>query len=50
MRKGDKSIQSVGLYLGPRTDYVVCDRNVFGYDLNKAVVNESQGTHNQLGR
>jgi parallel beta-helix repeat protein len=49
MRKGDKSIQLVGLYLGPRTDYVVCDRNVFGHDLNKAVVNESQGTHNQLG-
>lgn len=47
MRKGDKSIQSVGLYLGPRSDYVVCDRNVFGHDLNKAVVNESQGTHNQ---
>jgi parallel beta-helix repeat protein len=49
MRKGDKSIQSVGLYLGPRTDYVICDRNVFGHDLNKAVVNESEGTHNQLG-
>ena len=48
VRKGSKSIQSVGVYLGPKTDYVVCDRNVFEHDLNKAVVNESKGRHNQL--
>jgi hypothetical protein len=48
-RQGDKSYQSVGIYLGPRTDYVICDRNTFEHDLNKAIVNESQGTHNQLG-
>ena len=48
MRKGDKSIQTVGLYVGPKTDGVVSARNVFEHNLNKAVVNESQGTHNEL--
>jgi parallel beta-helix repeat protein len=47
-RKGEKSIQPVGIYLGPRTDYILCERNIFEGDLNKAVVNESQGSHNQL--
>ena len=48
VRKGDKSSPSVGLYLGPKTDYIVCDGNVFEHTLYKAVVNESQGAHNQL--
>jgi len=48
IRESSKSAQAVGVYLGPRTDYVTCDRNVFGHGLNKAVVNESKGTHNQL--
>jgi parallel beta-helix repeat protein len=48
MRKGDKSTQTVGLYLGPKTDGIVCARNVFEHNLNKAVVNESQGSKNQL--
>jgi hypothetical protein len=47
-RKGDKYTQPVGIYLGPRTDYVVCERNVFAGGMNQAVVNESQGSHNQL--
>jgi hypothetical protein len=47
-RKGQKSIQPVGIYLGPRTDYILCNRNIFEGDLNKALVNESQGSHNQL--
>jgi len=47
-RKGGKPIQPVGIYLGPRTDYIICDRNVFEGELNRAVVNESQGSHNQL--
>jgi hypothetical protein len=29
-------------------DYIVCDRDVFEGELNRAVVNESQGRHNQL--
>ena len=48
MRKGDKSPQTVGLYLGPKTDGIVFARNVFEHNLNKAVVDESQGSHNQL--
>ena len=47
-RKGGESIQPVGIYLGPRTDYIICDRNIFEGELNRAVVNESQGSHNQL--
>ncbi len=48
VRKGDKYTQPVGIYLGPRTDYVICERNVFAGQLKQAVMNESQGTHNQL--
>jgi hypothetical protein len=47
-RKGGKSNQTVGIYLGPRTDYILCNRNIFEADLNKALVNESLGSHNQL--
>ena len=47
-RKGEKSTQPVGIYLGPRTDYIICEHNIFEGELNKAVVNESQGSHNQL--
>jgi hypothetical protein len=47
-RKGQESTQPVGIYLGPRTDYIICDRNVFEGALNKGLVNESQGSHNQL--
>jgi parallel beta-helix repeat protein len=47
-RQGEKSTQTVGIYLGPRTDYIFCNRNIFEGDLNKALVNESQGSHNQL--
>jgi len=48
MRKGDKSAQTVGLCLGPKTDGIVLARNVFEHNLDKAVVNQSQGLHNQL--
>jgi len=47
-RKGKKPLQPVGIYLGPRTDYIICDRNIFEGELNKALVNESLGSHNQL--
>jgi parallel beta-helix repeat protein len=47
-RSGDKSTQTVGLYLGPRTDGIVFAHNVFEHSLNKAQVDESQGSHNQL--
>jgi len=48
VRKGDKSSPSVGVYLGPWTDSIVLDGNVFEHSLYKAIVNESQGTHNRL--
>jgi hypothetical protein len=47
-RKDDKSTQPIGIYLGPRTDYIICARNIFEGDPNKALVNESPGSHNQL--
>jgi len=46
--KGDSSGAPVGIYLGPRTDHVVCERNTFDGEFSKLVVNESQGDHNQL--
>jgi parallel beta-helix repeat protein len=46
--KGGKYTQPVGIYLGPKTDYIVCDRNVVEGQPNRVVVNESRGRHNQL--
>jgi len=47
-RKDDVVVQPVGIYIGPKADYVTSERNLFVGDLKQAIVNESQGGHNQL--
>jgi hypothetical protein len=47
-RQGGEATQPVGIYLGPGTDYIICERNVFEGELKQAMMNESKGTHNQL--
>ena len=47
-RRGREATQPVGIYLGPGTDYIICESNVFEGELKQALVNESKGTHNQL--
>jgi hypothetical protein len=47
-RKGPSATQQVGIYIGPQADYIICERNIFEGELKQAVVDESQGEHNQL--
>jgi parallel beta-helix repeat protein len=47
-RKDDVVVQPVGIYIGPRADYVTSERNLFAGDLKQAIVDESTGGHNQL--
>jgi len=48
-RKDGVVVQPVGIYIGPKADAIVADQNLFLGDLQKAIVDESQGGHNQLG-
>ncbi len=48
--KGTQVVQPVGIYVGPKADFVTCDRNIFAGDLKQAIVDESQGGHNQLAQ
>jgi hypothetical protein len=41
-------VQPVGIYIGPKADSIVASQNRFTGDVQKAIVNESQGAHNQL--
>lgn len=41
-------MQPVGVYIGPKADFIAADRNLFVGDVQKAIVDESQGGHNQL--
>jgi parallel beta-helix repeat protein len=47
-RKDDVVVQPVGIYIGPKADFVTSERNLFLGDLKQAVVDESTGSHNQL--
>lgn len=49
-RKDGVVVQPVGIYIGPKADYVTSERNLFVGDLKQAIVNESQGGHNQLAQ
>jgi parallel beta-helix repeat protein len=47
-RKDGVVVQPVGFYIGPKVDGVVAQRNLFLDEVQKAVVDESQGGHNQV--
>ena len=46
--KGARATQTVGIYIGPKTDYITCDWNLFEGEARQAVVDESAGAHNQV--
>jgi len=45
--KGETA-QPVGIYVGPKTDFITCQRNTFTSQIKQAVVNDSKGGHNHL--
>jgi hypothetical protein len=47
-RPADRATQEVGLYLGPQTDYITAERNIFSTSLKRAIQNESAGEHNKI--
>jgi parallel beta-helix repeat protein len=48
-RKDGTVVQPVGIYIGPKADSVTAERNLFLGEVQKAIVDESQGGHNKLG-
>jgi len=46
--KATRATQSVGIYIGPKTDYITCERNLFEGETKQAIVDESAGAHNQI--
>jgi parallel beta-helix repeat protein len=47
-RKDGVIVQPVGIYIGPKADFITAAQNLFVGDVQKAVVDDSQGGHNQL--
>jgi hypothetical protein len=47
-RPAGRATQETGIYIGPRADYIVADRNIFSDNLKRAIADESTGGHNQL--
>jgi len=47
-RRNGIVVQPVGIYIGPKADLVTSERNIFEGELKQAVVDESQGGHNQI--
>jgi hypothetical protein len=47
-RPADRATQEVGLYLGPKTDYITAQRNIFSTSTKRAIQNESPGEHNHI--
>ena len=47
-RPADRATQQVGLWIGPRADYVIASRNIFGTNLKRAVEDLSTGGHNKI--
>ncbi len=40
--------QLVGIYIGPKTDFITLSKNTFQGPMKQTIVNESKGTHNQI--
>jgi len=47
-RPPQRATQRVGIYIGPRADYISAEKNIFNDKLKRAVVDESTGGHNRL--
>ena len=47
-RGGAQASQHVGVYVGQRADYVICEHNVFSGDMQRKIDDRSTGGHNKL--
>lgn len=47
-RPADRATQGVGLYIGPRVDYLTAERNIFSTSLKRAIQDDSSGEHNKI--
>jgi len=47
-RKGPQATQEVGVLLGAQTDYIALQHNIFLGQIKRAIVNDSQGAHNEV--
>ncbi len=47
-RPADRATQQVGIYIGPRADYIISEKNIFSTNLKRAIADESAGGHNQI--
>ncbi|PYV27008.1 MAG: hypothetical protein DMG27_05135, partial [Acidobacteria bacterium] len=47
-RQGPQATQTVGIYIGPKADFVVCEQNLFEGGTQQAIVNESRSDHNRV--
>ena len=46
--QGDNVVQPVGIYIGPKADFVTSERTVFIGNMKQAIVDDSKGGHNQI--
>ena len=47
-RPPERATQHVGIFIGPRADYITLEKNLFNNKLKRAIVDESTGRHNRL--
>lgn len=47
-RPPERATQHVGIYIGPRADYITAEKNIFNHKLKRAILDESTGGHNRL--
>jgi parallel beta-helix repeat protein len=47
-RAPERATQQVGIYIGPRADYIRVENNLFNNKLKRAIVDESSGGHNRI--
>ena len=40
----------MGIYIGPKADFVTCDRNIYEDGLKQAIVDASKGGHIHLNQ
>jgi hypothetical protein len=47
-RPRGRATQAVGLFIGPRADYITAQRNIFSSNLKRAIQDGSSGGHNRI--
>lgn len=47
-RPAGRATQQVGIYIGPRADYITCERNLVEGNTQRAIADESKNGHNKF--